>query len=77
MNILRALIVTVIGVFILMTLWPLFIFLLVVFGLYWAVISLRLKKMGQTIKDEYNKPNEEPSDKKDAIDAQYTERDEE
>lgn len=76
MNILRALIVTMIGVFILMTLWPLFVFLVIVFGLYWFTISLRIKRMGQTIHEEFKQTDVNSSDKKDAIDAQYTERDE-
>ncbi len=76
MNILRALIVTIIGVFILMTLWPLFVFLVIAFGLYWLVISLRLRQMGQTIKEDYDRSTTNPSDNKDVIDAQYTERSE-
>ncbi len=74
MNILRALIMTMIGVFILMTLWPLFVFLVIVIGLYWFTLSLRIKRMGQTIQDEYNQTSPNPSDIKDVIDAQYTER---
>ena len=75
MNLLRALILTMIGVFILMTLWPLFVFLVIIFGLYWIYISSRLRRMSQTIKEEV-KPNETNSVKKDVIDAQYTERSE-
>ena len=63
-----------IGVFILMTLWPLFVFLVIVFGLYWIAISLRIRRMGQTIQQEYKEPTS--SEKKDVIDAQYTERSE-
>ncbi len=74
MNILRALIMTMIGVFILMTLWPLFVFLVIVFGLYWFTLSLRIKRMGQAVQDEYNQSSPTPPDKKDVIDAQYTER---
>lgn len=74
MNIIRALLLTMIGVFILMTLWPLFVFLVIVFGLYWVAISLRIRRMGQTIQQEYKEPTS--SEKKDVIDAQYTERSE-
>jgi Flp pilus assembly protein TadB len=74
MNIIRALLLTMIGVFILMTLWPLFVFLVIVFGLYWVVISMRIRRMGQTIQQEYKEPTN--SEKKDVIDAQYTERSE-
>lgn len=74
MNIIRALLLTMIGVFILMTLWPLFVFLVFVFGLYWIAISLRIRRMGQTIQQEYKEPTS--SEKKDVIDAQYTERSE-
>lgn|GEM_PF-1623342 len=74
MNIIRALLLTLIGVFILMTLWPLFVFLVIVFGLYWIAISLRIRRMGQTIQQEYKEPTS--SEKKDVIDAQYTERSE-
>lgn len=74
MNIIRALLLTLIGVFILMTLWPLFVFLVIVFGLYWIAISLRIRRMGQTIHQEYKEPTS--SEKKDVIDAQYTERSE-
>lgn len=74
MNIIRALLLTMIGVFILMTLWPLFVFLVIVFGLYWVAISLRVRRMGQTIQQEYKEPTS--SEKKDVIDAQYTERSE-
>ena len=74
MNIIRALLLTIIGVFILMTLWPLFVFLVIVFGLYWVVISMRIRRMGQTIQQEYKEPT--TSEKKDVIDAQYTERSE-
>ena len=74
MNIIRALLLTIIGVFILMTLWPLFVFLVFVFGLYWVVISMRIRRMGQTIQQEYKEPT--TSEKKDVIDAQYTERSE-
>lgn len=74
MNIIRALLLTMIGVFILMTLWPLFVFLVFVFGLYWVVISMRIRRMGQNIQQEYKEPT--TSEKKDVIDAQYTERSE-
>ncbi|MHB8096865.1 MAG: hypothetical protein ACYDEI_04375 [Erysipelotrichaceae bacterium] len=74
MNIIRALLLTIIGVFILMTLWPLFVFLVFVFGLYWVVISMRIRRMGQNIQQEYKEPI--TSEKKDVIDAQYTERSE-
>lgn len=74
MNIIRALLLTMIGVFILMTLWPLFVFLVIVFGLYWVIISMRIRRMGQTIQQEYKEPT--TSEKKDVIDAQYTERSE-
>lgn len=74
MNIIRALLLTMIGVFILMTLWPLFVFLVIVFGLYWVVISMRIRRMGQTVQQEYKEPT--TSEKKDVIDAQYTERSE-
>lgn len=74
MNIIRALLLTMIGVFILMTLWPLFVFLVIVFGLYWIVISMRIRHMGQTVQQEFKEPTS--SVKKDVIDAQYTERSE-
>ena len=74
MNIIRALLLTMIGVFILMTLWPLFVFLVIVFGLYWIVISMRIRRMGETIQQEFKEPTS--SEKKDVIDAQYTERSE-
>lgn len=77
MNILRALIVSMIGIFILMTLWPLFVFLIIIFGIYWFAISMRIKRMNQTIKDDFNQTNSQPDNKpKDVIDAQYTERSE-
>lgn len=77
MNILRALIVSVIGIFILMTLWPLFVFLVIVFGIYWFAISMRIRRMNQTIKDDFNQPSSQSDNKpKDVIDAQYTERSE-
>ena len=74
MNIIRALLLTMIGVFILMTLWPLFVFLVIVFGLYWVYIVLRVKKMGQTVQQEFKETSN--TEKKDVIDAQYTERSE-
>lgn len=77
MNIIRALLLTMIGVFILMTLWPLFVFLVIVFGLYWAYISVKLKRMTQNVKQEYTQnTTTTTSEKKDVIDAQYTERSE-
>ncbi|HET6784610.1 MAG TPA: hypothetical protein VFH18_01170 [Erysipelotrichaceae bacterium] len=77
MNILRALIVSVIGIFILMTLWPLFVFLVIVFGIYWFAISMRIKRMNQTVRDDFNQSSNQPDNKpKDVIDAQYTERSE-
>ena len=74
MNIIRALLLTMIGVFIMMTLWPLFVFLVIVFGLYWVYIVLRVKKMGQTVQQEFKETSN--TEKKDVIDAQYTERSE-
>ncbi len=74
MNIIRALLLTMIGVFILMTLWPLFVFLVIFFGLYWVYIVLRVKKMGQTVQQEFKETSN--TEKKDVIDAQYTERSE-
>lgn len=74
MNIIRALLLTMIGVFILMTLWPLFVFLVIFFGLYWIYIVLRVKKMGQTVQQEFKETSN--TEKKDVIDAQYTERSE-
>lgn len=77
MNILRALIVSVIGIFILMTLWPLFVFLVIVFGIYWFAISMRIKRMNQTVRDDFNQSSSQTDNKpKDVIDAQYTERSE-
>ena len=76
MNIIRALLLTMIGVFILMTLWPLFVFLVIVFGLYWVYISVKLKRMTQNVKQEYTQNTTTTSEKKDVIDAQYTERSE-
>ena len=77
MNILRALIVSMTGIFILMPLWPLFVFLVIVFGVYWFAISMRIKHMNQTVKDDFNQARTQPDNKpKDVIDAQYTERSE-
>ena len=74
MEILRALIVTIIGVFILMTLWPLFVFLVLVFLAYWVFISMRLRKMGETIRQNTQEtPQAKPSDPN-VIDVEYTER---
>lgn len=74
MEILRALIVTIIGVFLLMTLWPLFVFLVLVFLAYWVFISMRLRKMGETIRQSTQEtPQAKPSDPN-VIDVEYTER---
>lgn len=74
MEILRALIVTIIGVFLLMTLWPLFVFLVLVFFAYWVFISMRLRKMGETIRQSVQEPSPTPSQDPNVIDVEYTER---
>ena len=51
-----------------------FVFLVIVFGLYWVYIVLRVKKMGQTVQQEFKETSN--TEKKDVIDAQYTERSE-
>lgn len=74
MEILRALIVTIIGVFLLMTLWPLFVFLVLVFVAYWVFISMRLRKMGETIRQSNNETNQSKHSDPNVIDVEYTER---
>jgi Na+-transporting methylmalonyl-CoA/oxaloacetate decarboxylase gamma subunit len=74
MEILRALIVTIIGVFLLMTLWPLFVFLVLVFFAYWVFISIRLRKMGETIRQSTSEPTPPTSQDPNVIDVEYTER---
>ena len=74
MEILRALIVTIIGVFLLMTLWPLFVFLVLVFLAYWVFISMRLRKMGETIRQITNETCQSKASDPNVIDVEYTER---
>lgn len=76
MEIIRALVVTIIGVFLLLTLWPLFVFLVLVFFAYWVFISARLRKMSETIRQ--SSPQTPPNTPNDAnvIDVEYTERSE-
>ena len=74
MEILRALIVTIIGVFLLMTLWPLFVFLVLVFLAYWVFISMRLRKMGETIRQSTNETSQSKHSDPNVIDVEYTER---
>jgi Na+-transporting methylmalonyl-CoA/oxaloacetate decarboxylase gamma subunit len=74
MEILRALIVTIIGVFILMTLWPLFVFLVLVFLAYWVFISMRLRKMGETIRQSTHETAQAKPSDPNVIDVEYTER---
>lgn len=74
MEILRALIVTIIGVFLLMTLWPLFVFLVLVFVAYWVFISMHLRKMGETIRQSNNETNQSKPSDPNVIDVEYTER---
>lgn len=74
MEILRALIVTIIGVFILMTLWPLFVFLVLVFLAYWVFISMRLRKMGETIRQSTQETSQAKPIDPNVIDVEYTER---
>ena len=74
MEILRALIVTIMGVFLLMTLWPLFVFLVLVFLAYWVYISMRLRKMGKTIRQSTSETNQSKPSDPNVIDVEYTER---
>ena len=74
MEILRALIVTIIGVFLLMTLWPLFVFLVLVFLAYWVFISMRLRKMGETIRQSNSESTQSKPSDSNVIDVEYTER---
>jgi len=74
MEILRALIVTIIGVFLLMTLWPLFVFLVLVFLAYWVFISMRLRKMGETIRQSTTETSQSKPCDPNVIDVEYTER---
>ncbi|HCT63541.1 MAG TPA: hypothetical protein DIC19_05520 [Erysipelotrichaceae bacterium] len=74
MEILRALIVTIIGVFLLMTLWPLFVFLVLVFLAYWVYISMRLRKMGETIRQSTSETSQSKPSDPNVIDVEYTER---
>lgn len=74
MEILRALIVTIIGVFLLMTLWPLFVFLVLVFLAYWVFISMRLRKMSETIRQSNNEASQSKPSDPNVIDVEYTER---
>ena len=74
MEILRVLMVTIIGVLILMTLWPLFVFLVLVFLAYWVFISMRLRKMGDTIRQNTRETASPSPQDHDVIDVEYTER---
>ena len=74
MEILRTLIVTIIGVLLLMTLWPLFVFLVLVFFAYWVFISMRLRKMGDTLRQSTQEASQAKPNDPNVIDVEYTER---
>jgi len=73
MNILRALIITTIGFILLLTLWPLFIFLLVVIVLYWIYFKNKIVNMQkEATTTQQQSPTQDSN--KDVIEAEYTER---
>jgi low temperature requirement protein LtrA len=73
MNILRALIITTIGFILLLTLWPLFIFLLVVIVLYWIYFKNKIVNLQrEATTTQQQSPTQESN--KDVIEAEYTER---
>jgi uncharacterized BrkB/YihY/UPF0761 family membrane protein len=74
MNFLRALIVSLIGVFLLMTLWPLFIFFILVLGAYWMYAASKFKKMAESVQTQRYQHSDIKVDE--AIDVDYTEKEE-
>lgn len=73
MNILRALIITTIGFILLLTLWPLFIFLLVVIVLYWIYFKNKIVNLQrEATTTQQQSPTQDSN--KDVIEAEYTER---
>lgn len=74
MNILRALIITIIGFILLLTLWPLFIFLLVVMVLYWIYFKNKIVNLQRETTSQQQSPTQDSN--KDVIEAEYTERSE-
>lgn len=71
MNLLRALIITVVGILILATLWPLFVFLLILMIGYWIYLGTKLKHLTPPVPPAENGQN--PA-QEDVIEAEYTER---
>lgn len=82
MNFLRALILSLIGVFLLMVLWPLFVLFVLVIGAYWLVALSRLRKLQKTMRQAsqsmYEGPSPSRSDIKvdEAIDVDFIEKEE-
>ncbi len=74
MNFLRALIVSLIGVFLLMTLWPLFIFFILLLGAYWLYAVSKFKKMAESVHTQTYQHTDIKVDE--AIDVDYTEKEE-
>jgi hypothetical protein len=82
MNFLRALILSLVGVFLLMVLWPLFVFFVLVIGAYWLVALARVRTLQKNLREpsqtRYETPHTSRSDIKvdEAIDVVFTEKEE-
>lgn len=64
MRLIQSLLVLIFSIFLLMTLWPLFIFLVIVGIIYWIIIQNRVKQamgeihqMNQDFQSKTNNPN--------------------
>ena len=78
MNFLRALIVSIIGVFLLIVLWPLFILFVLAIGIFWFINLSRLRKLHKSTMetDPYSRPHTSDIKVDEAIDVVFTEKEE-
>lgn len=63
MRLIQNLLVLVLSIVLLMTLWPLFVFLMIILVIYWIVIKNRVQKAAQDINNmnqSYNQTHSNP-----------------
>ena len=70
MKALQTLLILMFSILLLVTLWPLFVFLVVIMSIYWIIIKNRIQKAASDIHEMNENQTQQSTRNKDAIDAE-------
>lgn len=70
MKALQTLLILMFSILLLVTLWPLFVFLVVIMSIYWIIIKNRIQKAATDMHEMNNNQTQQGTRNKDAIDVE-------